>query len=119
MNSIEVEIDICCHCPFYELFLNFSFFISCFKLAILSQTLPVSFGECSNTIDMFACVECVVVVGENEFVYVFVLSLIGSNLSSTGAMPSSPVRSFRLISSICSCTEMKRVRKRKRGKPRH
>lgn len=40
--------------------------------------------------------------------------LIGSNLSSTGAIPSSPVRSLRLISSICSCTEMKRV-KRKRN----
>lgn len=43
------------------------------------------------------------------------MSLIGSNLSSTGAMPSSPVRSFRLISSICSCTEMKRVKKKKRN----
>lgn len=49
-------------------------------------------------------------VCECEFV-----CLIGSNLSSTGAMPSSPVRSFRLISSICSCTEMKRVKKKKRN----
>lgn len=35
-----------------------------------------------------------------------------SNLSSTDAIPSSPVRNFLLISSICSCTEMKRVKTR-------
>lgn len=106
----------------------FVFFLSSFLSFIhfsrmgdfVSQTRTILFRLCSpNKITyrhIWICYDCVCVylVSVNVFLFVCV-SLIGSNLSSTGAMPSSPVRSFRLISSICSCTEMKRVKKKKRN----